>query len=142
MPYNKTVDSILKLKKVKVTANRGLVLKVFLKNKTALSLSKLEDHLYYLDRTSIYRTLKTFTTKGILHQINDGSRLKKFALCKTSCSTNKHVDNHPHFFCNNCKTTTCLDQLSNPQINLKTDHIIKSTDLIINGTCHFCNQVA
>jgi Fur family ferric uptake transcriptional regulator len=135
---NKKVISILSDKKVKATPVRELVLGVFLQNKHALSLSDIENILSWSDRVTIFRTLKTFEKKGVIHQINDGSSSVKYALCAESCEETKHVDIHPHFHCEKCGKTICLDKQE-----IKIDHIpdnltINNYSLILNGLCKEC----
>jgi len=135
---NKKVSTILNDKKVKATAVRELVLDVFLQNQYALSLSDIENILSWSDRVTIFRTLKTFEKKGIIHQINDSSSSVKYALCAESCEETKHVDIHPHFHCQKCGKTICLEK---QEINIKTipdDIIIDNYSLILNGLCGEC----
>ena len=123
---NNKVSIILKDKKVKATAVRELVLDVFLQNQYALSLSDIENILSWSDRVTIFRTLKTFEKKGVIHLINDGSSSVKYALCVESCVETKHVDIHPHFHCEKCRKIVCLEK---QEINIMTI----PNDLTINN---------
>lgn len=135
---NKKVNNILSDKKVKATAVRELVLDVFLQNPHALSLSDIENILSWSDRVTIFRTLKTFEQKGIIHEINDGSASVKYALCEESCEETKHVDIHPHFHCQKCGKTVCLDIQEIKIDNIPDGLIINNYSLILNGLCSDC----
>ncbi len=67
------VDNILVEKSVRITPMRQLVLEYFLQGKEIVGLRELELAFPRADRITIYRTLKTFEQKGIIHSI-DGSR--------------------------------------------------------------------
>ena len=137
---NKTIIPILEKKEVKPTAVRELVLDVFLKNNYALSLSDIENILTWSDRVTIYRTLKTFVKKAVIHEINDGSSSIKYALCADSCTIEKHVELHPHFHCENCGKTICLDKQEINIQNLPENLIVNNYSLIINGLCGDCSK--
>ena len=135
---NKKVFTLLKEKKVKPTAVRELVLDVFLKTDYAISLSDVENTLTWSDKVTIYRTLKTFEKNGIIHQINDGSASVKYALCSDNCETNNHIDIHPHFHCEKCGKTICLERQEININNLPNDIVVKDYSLILNGLCSEC----
>lgn len=142
MYYNIEVTSLLSSKNIQITAIRIIVLQFFLGNNKAISLHDLEEKFHFSDRTTLYRTLKTFTKKGLIHQINDGTSSAKYALCNTTCNSHKHTDIHPHFYCEKCKETTCINSISVPTIQLSKTFKVNSTELIIKGICNVCNNVA
>ncbi len=121
---------------------RNLVLQYFLEQDKAIDLKDLETHLYFSDRTTLFRTIKTFKEKGLIHAIKDGSNSTKYALCNENCTAENHIDIHPHFYCEQCKNTTCLRMLSIPTINIGSNFTINSTELIVKGICEHCNSVA
>jgi len=135
---NKKVNNILNNKKVKATAVRELVLDIFLQNNHALSLSDIENTLSWSDRVTIFRTLKTFEKKGVIHEINDGSNSVKYALCVESCKETKHVDIHPHFHCQKCGKTICLEKQEINIKNIPEEIFIDNYSLILNGLCVEC----
>ncbi len=129
---------IFKDKKLKVTAVRELVLDVFQQNSHALSLSDIENILSWSDRVTIFRTLKTFEQKGIIHEINDGSASIKYALCADSCEETRHIDVHPHFHCQKCGKTICLEKQEINIDHIPDDLTINNYSLILNGLCAEC----
>lgn len=134
----KTRTEILEEKKVKITANRELVLDVFLNHQYALSLADLEEILPWGDRATHFRTLKTFEQHGIIHQIKDGSNSTKYALCQDSCGSSQHLDIHPHFHCQKCGKTICLEKQEIQINNLPHGVQVNEYSLIIGGFCADC----
>ena len=60
-------EQLLKNRKIKPTASRILVLRYFLENDNAISLKKLENDLHHSEKSTLYRTLKTFEKQKIIH---------------------------------------------------------------------------
>ncbi|GAA4410115.1 transcriptional regulator [Nibrella viscosa] len=123
------------------TSNRQEVLDLFLQTDHALSHSDIEnglgpDH----DRVTIYRTLKTFLEKGILHKVLDDEGGTKYALCRTTCAQNDHHHDHVHFKCEQCGQTTCLDDVIIPALSLPSGYRRKEINLLVQGVCSECNQ--
>jgi Fur family ferric uptake transcriptional regulator len=135
---DENITSILNNKKVTITAVRELVLKIFVKNQYALSLADIENELPWSDRVTLFRTLKTFEQKGVIHQINDGTASVKYALCLTECKASEHLDIHPHFHCENCSKTICLEKQEINIANIPNDIIINSYSLVVKGLCSDC----
>jgi len=76
-----TADGLLIRYELRKTNIRKEVLESFISSEgRALSHSQLELMLEDTDRVTLYRTLKTFEQKGIIHQAVDGSGIMKFAL--------------------------------------------------------------
>ncbi len=69
----KELESILITKQINPTAMRLLVLEYVLKQKASISLSDLEKEFERSNRTTLYRTLKTFEEMGMIHNIKDGA---------------------------------------------------------------------
>ena len=133
------VDNILKDKNVRPTAMRVLVLQFLLKKEVAVSLSDIENYFDNADRTTLYRSLKTFEENGIVHQIDDGTGVAKYALCKEHCTSKIHSDLHLHFHCTNCNETLCLTEHKIPHINLPDNFTAEDVNLVIKGICDKCN---
>ncbi len=129
----------LKNKKIRPTAMRQLVLDVFMKSQYALSLSDIEEELDYADKSTIFRTLKTFEEKKVIHSIDDGSGSLKYALCHADCEIH-HNDFHVHFVCENCKKTYCMNQISIPTVSLPKDFTASSANMIVKGKCPNCSK--
>ena len=80
------LDKTLKQKEIRPTAMRLLVLDYLRQQKAAVSLNNLESFFHRSDRITLYRTLKTFEVKGLVHHIDDGSGSVKYALCPEDCT--------------------------------------------------------
>ena len=119
---------------------RILVLDFLLQQPIAYSLSDLENEFDHSDRTTLYRTLKTFEEKGLIHHINDGMGATKYALCADECKEGIHDDLHVHFYCNQCKETFCLPGIEIPEVQLPKNFISKEFSLISKGICENCNN--
>ncbi|MEM1134677.1 MAG: transcriptional repressor [Bacteroidota bacterium] len=135
---NEREENKLKKRKVKPTAIRILVLRYLMELKTATSLIDLENHFEKSDRSTLFRTLKTFESKGIIHKIDDGTGITKYALCLESCNC-QPADQHFHFHCEKCNQTYCLTELNVPQIDLPTNFSMLQANLVIKGVCANCN---
>ena len=136
------VESKLNSKKINPTANRMLVLDFMLDQNSAMSLSDIEKGLAPTDRVTVYRTLKTFEEKGLVHSIEDGTGIPKYALCVEDCDAEGHHDLHLHFYCKACKETYCLPKTRIPKVNLPDRFKPDEIDLLIKGLCDKCNSIA
>lgn len=105
----------------------------------ALSQGDIEQKLSdKYDRVTIYRTLKTFLTQGLLHKVLDDNGGVKYALCKELCHQGDHQHDHVHFKCNQCGQTTCLETVHIPSIVLPAGFSKQESNLLIQGVCNSC----
>lgn len=135
----KELEKKLEVKKVRPTAVRLLVLKKLQKQKSAVSLQDLEAAFEKVDRITLYRTLKTFQEKGLIHSIEDGTGATKYALCQEGCQCAPE-DMHVHFFCNSCEDTFCLPKFKIPEVSLPQGFIPLETNLLVKGICGNCTK--
>ena len=131
-------DKILTQKSVRITPMRQLLLEYFIEKNAVLGLSELEKAFPKSDRITMYRTLKTFEEKGILHSIKGEEA--KYALCKEHCLPVNHIDQHPHFQCEECKQVTCIDSQLIPPMELPDGYVQKETTMMIKGICPNCQS--
>ena len=123
------------------TDTREHIVLCFLAHEKALSQSDLEDNLQKpFDRITIYRTIKTFLEKGLIHKILDDQGGLKYALCSDSCSDGHHQHDHVHFKCTQCLQTTCIDNTFVPSITLPTGYSRQEVNLLVHGLCPTCNN--
>lgn len=122
---------------IRPTAMRDLVLKVLTDQKSAISLSDLENKFEKADRITLFRTLKTFEENKLIHSIDDGSGSVKYALCLDSCMCNPE-DLHVHFKCNKCQETFCLNEIPVPAISLPAGFELKTINMVVKGVCSNC----
>jgi Fur family transcriptional regulator, ferric uptake regulator len=119
---------------------RILVLDSLLKQNSAASLTDIEKSLQPADRITIYRTLKTFAEKGLIHIIDDGTGLPKYAMCAADCDADQHHDLHVHFNCIVCKETFCLPNSKIPDVALPADFTTTEMNLVVKGICNKCKK--
>jgi Fur family transcriptional regulator, ferric uptake regulator len=117
-----------------------LVLQFLLNKKVAISLTDLENYFIKSDRTTLYRTLKTFADSELAHKIEDGTGISKYALCEENCHCDIDIDLHLHFHCKKCNETTCLPEYKIPQINVPEGFLTEDISLIVTGICNKCNR--
>ena len=134
-----TIEQILESKKIRVTAMRLLIYKFLAKNQVAVALSDIENAFEKADRTTLYRTVKTFVENDIVHQIDDGTGIVKYALCEQDCSCEIETDLHLHFHCNNCNETICLTEHKIPQIRVPEGFVSENVNLVVKGICDKCS---
>lgn len=134
-----TVKETLKRYDLRNTSCREDVLGIFSQHRTALSHGDIERELdNRFDRVTIYRTLKTFVDKGILHKVLDEEGLR-YAVCKDQCSGPKHHHDHVHFKCTVCGLTSCIDNITIPGIQLPAGYESIETSLLVQGICPQCS---
>jgi len=135
------MENILKSRNIKPTAMRILVLEVLAGQDAAIGLPELEQLFDRADKTTLYRTLKVFEEKKLIHRIDDGTGSVKYALCPANCECLPE-DLHLHFLCTSCKKTYCLPDIPVPTIQLPGDFSVESVNMVAKGICSKCNQVA
>jgi Fur family ferric uptake transcriptional regulator len=135
----KTIEELLESKKIRITAMRLLIYKFLAEKKVAVTLSDTENAFVKADRTTLYRTIKTFVENDIVHQIDDGTGTIKYALCEVGCSCDIKTDLHLHFYCSNCNETVCLTDHKIPQINVPEGFISENVNLVVKGICNKCS---
>ncbi len=124
---------------LKYTSNRQQVLEVFLNNEFAISQRFILNQLSNFDRVTLYRTLKNFEEKGLIHCIPDSDGEIKYAICVHNCSPEKHLDSHVHFKCEKCGNTSCLTNETIPPIKLPKGYEANKLSLLVEGICDSCS---
>jgi Fur family ferric uptake transcriptional regulator len=135
----KSQDEILKDFRLRSTTSRSAILDLFIHNDHALSYSDIEKEVAAaFDRVTVYRTLKTFLDKGVVHKVLDDGGSLKYALCNDHCSSAEHHHDHVHFKCTKCGQTNCLEEVEVPVIKLPKGFQAKEINLLIQGLCNKC----
>ena len=124
---------------VRPTAMRILIYKFMAQKEVAFALTDIENAFDKAERTTLYRTLKTFEDKGIVHHIDDGTGISKYALCEPGCNCELDQDLHLHFHCSSCDETVCLTEHKIPHINLPNGYVAEDANLVITGICEKCS---
>lgn len=85
------------------------------------------------NRTTVYRTFKTFEKQGIIRKITIDRRLVRYEIS----SLHQHVL-HAHFFCRKCGNLFCLEDPLNISIELPEKFHTEETEIILKGLCLQC----
>lgn len=121
---------------VRATPVRFLLYKALEKETSAVSLTDLETELGTVDKSSIFRNLQLFLETGLIHQIQDGSGVAKYALNQSLGKS------HAHFTCEVCGETICLESLSLDlhDLPLPEGYEAGGYTLLIKGLCPRCKR--
>ncbi len=142
-------ENILKTFALRHTDSRNAVLAYFISKNFALAHADIEEEFTKekqlgekrFDRVTIYRTLKVFLEKGILHKVLDDEANPKYALCQSpACDNHAHNHNHIHFKCGNCGETKCINDIIVPTISLPKQYQVHDINILVNGFCEVCNK--
>jgi Fur family transcriptional regulator, ferric uptake regulator len=113
-------------------------LELFIRANSALVRAEIEKELHpAIERVTIYRTLRIFLQKGVIHLIPTTDNSIKYALTRENANNKKIRENHVHFLCKNCSKTLCLSDVYVPNIKLIKGYKIQSY-LVIKGICSDC----
>ena len=133
-----TIIQLLNQADLRITQVRKDVLTCFLENNHALSSTDIEESMgTALDRITLYRTLKSFEEKGLIHSIVDPNNALKYAMCEATCTEHHHHDEHIHFHCTSCGNTFCIEETI-PPVHLPNGYRISNASMIVNGLCSNC----
>ena len=131
----------LKDHNLRTTSSRSEILRLFEKSSHALSYSDIEKEVSSsYDRVTVYRTLRTFLDRGVIHKVLDDGGALKYALCNEHCRVEDHHHDHVHFKCTLCGETQCLDGVEIPSTKLPKGYQVKEINLLIQGTCPKCGS--
>ncbi len=133
-----TESKLLKTHKLRSTEVRLKILAVFTNSNSAIPKSYFDN--FDLDRTTIYRTLKSFEESGIIHRVFDSSENAKYALCTHECQVDEHKDDHIHFECIKCNETNCLTNIQPPNVKIGSNYTVFETNIFLKGICDNCNS--
>lgn len=136
------INDILRKNQLSVTGSRKRILELFLASNGALAHGDIEKKTgEKFDRVTVYRTLQTFLEKGIIHTIPTADNTVLYALCKDNCSEGHHHDNHVHFVCRECGTTTCLPDITIPEVKLPKGFTPEECQMVVTGLCKECRKL-
>jgi len=136
------IDEILRRNQLSLTGSRKKILELFLTNDGALAHGDIEKKTgEKFDRVTVYRTLQSFLEKGIIHTIPTADNSIRYALCHDNCSEGHHHDNHVHFLCSACGKTTCLADVTIPEVKLPEGFRPEEFQMVVTGVCKECQQM-
>ena len=140
---NKTfldTQSVLQENGINRTDFRTDLLNLFYSTNISLS---VDDVMRYFDnsinKVTVYRSLKSFEDKGLIHKVPDVNNFKRYSLCiENECNTNSHNHNHGHFICYSCNQTFCLDEIKSTELICMKGFYIQELKLTAEGYCKNC----
>lgn len=128
---------ILNNHNLKRTSCREGIIEVVITAKQALSENEIRERLAgNYDRTTFYRSFKTLEEHKIIHKIVIDNQFVKYALDNAVT----HKDEHVHFYCNECKTVKCLENVPVVKYQLPDGYSDIQTEVLIKGTCANCEK--
>lgn len=122
---------------IRSTANRELVLRLIASAENAVSLSDIEIALETVDKSTIFRILTLFLDHHLLHAIEDGSGSVKYELCGGKFEHSVQ-DMHPHFYCEHCHKTFCMQSVHIPAVEVPRGYVVTSVNYVLKGVCGEC----
>jgi Fur family transcriptional regulator, ferric uptake regulator len=132
---------LLKDFKLNHTKIREEILAAFLTQSEPLSASEIKELISKnCDRVTLYRNLKIFTDKGILHQIFINNQETKYVLVTNQSQTKKHYHDHIHFKCVKCELLKCLTDQRIIIDDLPDGFKMTDANFIVFGICKNCNK--
>lgn len=132
------MENLLKSKKISETPFRKEVLAIFSKHTNAIPLSVVEKELKDYNRITLYRTIKIFIEKGIIHEITLSGNETNYAICQEECDTFTHSHQHIHFKCKQCEIIFCVEIDRFPTLKLPK-YKIEALEIQATGLCRDCN---
>lgn len=133
-------STLLKKAGLKLTPIRLKMIEIFNTCSHALPQHEIEGRFEGIDRITLYRTLKSFEEKGIIHKITDLDGNSKFAMCETRCVEDHVHDHHDHihFECEECHLTFCVENINIPNIEVPDKFLVTGQNITITGKCEHC----
>ncbi len=138
MDHQEVVER-LEQKGIKATANRIIIYRELALADHPMSIADIEQQLLSLDKSSIFRVLTLFLEHDVVHTFTDGRGVLHYELCSSRGSCN-HDDGHPHFYCESCQQSFCLDDVHIPDVGLPEGFTPHSVSFIIKGECPNCRS--
>ncbi len=128
------IRELINRKNIKLTKQREQIIEALVTSDKPLSLDEIEEQCNEVDFSSVFRTIKLFTVKGIVKEHYFGDRKPKYNLV---------IDkNHNHYIkCVNCGK---LEELKNvcvlDDVNKKTSFQIIDHYMEFMGLCPDCSK--
>ena len=129
-------EQILENAGVRVTAVRLMTWKQVRKFNGIFSLYDLEEALPTVTRSTLFRTLTTFSEAHLLHNVDDGSGSHKYCVCHHDDT--RLCMGHVHLTCNICHQTFCLTEVTIPQVPLPEGFVMEESEYVVKGICSKC----
>lgn len=134
-------EEVLKSYHLSHTQVRLEIIRILLQSALALSVSEIRQRFQTpCDRVTLYRNLKTFTKKGIIHQIFIDNQDSKYVLPENIVKPEQQYTEHPHFKCIRCNLVRCLNEMQIGSVTLPEGYKKLETNFVVFGLCSECNN--
>ena len=121
---------------IRKTKSVETILQLFEQSSNAISVVDLvEQFKGKANKSTIYRILERLESEGLVHSFRGQDGLTWYAKCH-DCSTDHHIDLHPHFQCNNCGKVECLSV--SVQVPVVPNKSIDKAQILLLGQCEHC----
>lgn len=123
---------LLKTHAQRTTEKRLALLEFLMDSKRAYALSEIEKELNIcVDRVTIYRTLQTFESAGLVTKMVDNQ-----GVCVYMFNHKEHnkLTTHPHLRCKECGTIVCLPSLPKEYLEQLGKYKIEEMYFLMEGT--------
>ncbi len=134
-------EELLRKYSLSRTVIREEILAIFLDYPHAMSMSELKDEMSCnCDRVTLYRNLKKFTQKGILHEVYLNKQDSKYVLPESILNPQKEYSEHLHFKCLHCEMVKCLTDQKIMKVILPEGFKKVEANFVVYGTCDACGK--
>lgn len=134
-------DELLAKENLSKTQVRTEIINLLKQRNYALSEQEIKDRLFRkYNRTTIYRTLKTFLEHNIIHQIVDDKSVARYVINKEYIRKRNFYKEHLHFKCKACGRLFCLENTPVKQYNLPEGFTFEKSEFLVIGICRDCNR--
>lgn len=138
---NEVLQKIIRYYGLRNTPIRLDMLNLFINANKALSSKTLIKKLgNKYNRVSIFRTIKSFVEKGIIHSIPIAKDYVVYSICRNNCREGNHLDQHYHFYCNICEHTYCMNDFYFDQGILPAGYNTERINILLEGVCKKCSK--
>ncbi len=135
------VEKLIKQSKLRRTPVRAGVLEVLGGSSRPLGAVEIQEKLPpHTDTVTVYRTLNTFTKKGVIHRVRGEDGVSRYALGNPQETT---THQHPHFICEECGKVECLKEAEIPRdfvksLGVGSRYSVHYPEVVLHGTCPKC----
>ncbi|MBQ7279358.1 MAG: transcriptional repressor [Bacteroidales bacterium] len=131
------IEGLLVEAGIRVTAIRLLVLRTIRDEvEGVFSLADLGEKLSSVDESTLFRTLTLFSERHLVHNVDDGSGVAKYCVCR--CEKHDHTHGHIHLTCTRCHRTYCLTGVMIPAVALPSGFVAEEAEYVVKGCCPHC----
>jgi Fur family transcriptional regulator, ferric uptake regulator len=118
------------------------VIEVLTRSGRPMSVPQILGRMKGVDSVTVYRTLNTFSRKGLVHRVRGEDRSWLYAASDENGSEDVH--RHPHFVCEACGRVECLESSEIPRgfiqsLGVAEGYTVAYPEVVLHGTCPKCS---